>query len=141
MALSYMDAIEQGYTTVQAHCASNPFDYEQIEWAGGDAIPSKDDLDAWIVAEDFRLAHAVTKYQFRQLFTMNERVAIDNYAMNPNIPANYKAIMLTLLKDLELSQVVELNNPAVIQGVHLLEQLGLIAAGRAAVVLSNTPPA
>jgi hypothetical protein len=140
MALSYLDAVTQGFPAVQAHCESSPFVYDNIIWSGGDALPSQDDLDAWIAAENIVLSNSVTKYQFRQLFTVNERIAIDNAGANTAIPANYRAMLVTIMKDLELSQTVILNNPAVSQGVHFLETLGLIGAGRAARILSNQPP-
>ena len=140
MAVSYMDAVTQGFSAVQVHCDSNPFVYDNLIWAGGDALPSQDDLDSWITAENITLTNSVTKYQFRQLFTIAERIAIDNAGTNTNIPANYRAMLVTVNKDLELSQTVQLNNPHVAQGVGLLEQLGLIAHGRAVQVLSNTPP-
>lgn len=74
------------------------------------------------------------------MFTLAERVAVDNAQSNPNIPANYKAILLTVVKDLEVSGSVELYNPDVISGVHMLEQIGLIGPGRAEMILANTPP-
>lgn len=83
---------------------------------------------------------ALTRYEFRKLFTFNERVAIDSSPTNTSIPANYRAMILTLLKDLELSGEVQLWNPDVQQGIGLLEQIGLIGPGRAAQILSNTPP-
>jgi hypothetical protein len=49
-------------------------------------------------------------------------------------------MLITMNKDMELSQSVFLTNPDVAAGVGFLETLGLIAPGRAAEVLSNTPP-
>jgi hypothetical protein len=119
----------------------DPFIYSNIDWTGGDAIPSQDDLDTWIAANPgYDPAKTLTKYQFRQLFTLNEKVATDNFKDNAAIPANYKAILTTVMKDLELSEVVHLDNPQVATGVGLLEQLGLIATGRAAQIMSNTAP-
>jgi hypothetical protein len=141
MAISYFDAVNDGFPTVQSHCEGNPFDYNNLIWAGGDAIPSQDDLDAWIKAQSALLANSVTKYQFRKLFTMTERVGIDNVQANTAIPANYRAILLTMSKDMDLSAEIQLNNPDVSAGVGLLEQLGLIGPGRAAQILSNTPHA
>jgi hypothetical protein len=140
MALSYLDAITQGFPLVMAHAEGNPYIYDNIIWSGGDALPSQDDLNTWIAAEHIILSNSVTKYQFRQLFTTAERVAIDNAGTNTAIPANYRAMLVTIMKDLELSQTVILTNPAVAQGVGFLETMGLIATGRAAQILSNTPP-
>ncbi len=139
MATSYLDAIRDGFPTVMAVANGDPFIYDNLDWTGGDALPSQDDLDTWI-SENAGFATGLTKYQFRQLFTLDEKVAVDNFRDNPGIPANYKAILVTLLKDLELSETVFLDNPQVAQGVNLLEQLGLLGAGRGAQILANTPP-
>ena len=141
MALSYLDAIRQGFPTVMAVANGDPYIYDSLDWTGGDALPSQDDLDTWISENSGGdPALSLTKYQFRQLFTLEEKVIIDNFKDNQAIPDNYKAILVTILKDLELSEAVLLDNPQVKQGVELLEQLGLIAAGRAAQVLSKTAP-
>lgn len=141
MSVSYLDAVRQGFPTVMAISNGDPFIYDNLEWTGGDAIPSQDDLDAWIKSTPgHNPTMQLTKYQFRQLFTLAERVAIDNISLNETIPANYKAIIVTVLKDLELSEIVNLDLPAVISGVGLIEQLGLITAGRAKQILANEPP-
>ena len=144
MSTSYLDAVRTGFPTVMAISNGDPYVYDNLEWTGGDAIPSQDDLDAWIKSETTtpgqNTSMQLTKYQFRQLFTLAERVAIDNSALNTSIPAAYKAILVTVLKDLELSEIVNLDLPAVISGVGLLQQLGLLTAERAAQVLANEPP-
>ena len=81
----------------------------------------------------------LTKYEFRKLFTLTERIGIDNVQANTTIAAGTKAAINTMNIDLNLSGLVFLNNPDVIAGVNLLEQVGLIAVGRAAAILSNTP--
>jgi hypothetical protein len=121
---------------VMATCNGDPYIYDNLEWTGGDAIPSQDDLDVWISSN---FTKTLTKYQFRQLFTLTERVTCDNFALNSAIPANYKAILVTMFKDLEVSAEVHLDNPQTQQGVQMLEQLGLIGHGRAAQILANTP--
>jgi hypothetical protein len=136
MAKSYLDAVREGFPTVMATCNGDPFVYDNLEWTGGDALPSQDDLDVWISGN---LTKTLTKYQFRQLFTLNERVICDNFALSPAIPANYKAILVTMFKDLEVSAEVHLDNPQTQQGVHLLEQLTLIGVGRANQILANQP--
>lgn len=141
MAISYLDAVNQGFPTVMAVANGNPMIYENIDWTGGDAMPSQEDLDAWIAANPGWDANkTLSKYQFRQLFTLDEKVAVDNFQQNAAIPQNYKNILVSIFKDLELSEVVHLDNPQVAQGVGLLEQLGLIAPGRSVQILSNTKP-
>ena len=138
MALSYLDAIRTGFSSVMATANGDPYVYDNIEWTGGDAIPSQDDLDTYIKSKSVPDGMVLTKYQFRQLFTLAERVTCDNFA-SAAIPANYKAILVTMFKDLELSGDVQLTNPQTAQGVRLLGQLGLITPERAEDILANRP--
>jgi hypothetical protein len=141
MSLTYMDAIGIGYPGVQCHAVGDGSIYSNIVWDAGSPLPTQNELDNWIMANpNIGINNTITKYEFRKLFTLNERVAVDNVQSNTNIPANYKAILLTMAKDMELSASVDLSNPDVISGVQLLEQLGLIGAGRSARILSNLPP-
>ncbi len=76
----------------------------------------------------------VTKLAFRRRFTLAERVAMDAAPTNPAIAPEFQSILRTMAKDLELAQEIDLDDPDVIAGLDLLEQLGIIAAGRAAEV-------
>lgn len=142
MALTYMQAISIGFPAVQCHAAGDGSVYSELVWDAGAAIPSQETLDSWIAANPEMTEDNITltKYQFRKLFTLTERVAVDNAPNNTAIPANYRAMLLTMAKDMELSAEVQLGNPDTAAGVHFLEQLGLIGAGRAAQIISNTPP-
>lgn len=116
--------------------------YSDIVWSEYETPPSQAVLDQAV--EDYinTQTNTITKFQFRKLFTFNERVGLDNFSTNPNIPANYKAILTTMFKDLDSSGAVVMTLPDVIQGVNMLEQLGLIGPGRAAQVLARqNPPA
>jgi hypothetical protein len=136
-----MDAIGIGYPAVQCHAIGDGSIYANIVWDAGSPLPVQDELDNWITANPNTTKNmAITKYEFRKLFTLNERVAVDNVQSNTNIPANYRAILLTMAKDMELSAVVDLTNPDVMSGTQLLEQLGLLAVGRSATILANLPP-
>lgn len=140
---TYMQAIAIGFPGVQCYAPGDGSVYEDIVWESGLPMPSKATLDSWIASNPTALAQGVilTKYEFRKLFTLNERVAIDNVQSNTLVPAQYRAILLTMAKDMELSAEVQLGNADTQAGVELLEQLGLIATGRAAQILSNTPNA
>jgi hypothetical protein len=142
MAYTYAQALGIGFPTVQFHSPGSGAIYEDLVWDGGAELPSKITLDTWISANpQGEEGIIVTRYEFRQLFTFSERVAIDNIASNVSIPANYKAMIITMLKDLEVSSVVQLTtNPDVTAGVNLLESLGLIGSGRASSILSNIKP-
>lgn len=141
MAYTYIEAISAGFPLVFCHSTGDGSVYEDIVWDGGAALPSKAELDSWIAANpDPANQMVLTKYQFRKLFTFMERVTFDSIQNNTNISAQYRAMVITLMKDLELSGVVELYNPDVIAGIQFLEQIGLLASGRAAQILANTPP-
>lgn len=141
MPHSYLSAISIGFPLVQCHSTDDGSVYENLVWDSGEPIPPKSALDAWIAANPNALPERVlTKYQFRKLFTFTERVNIDNFAMNPNISAQNKAVLSTILKDLEVSGEVQLDLPDVSDGIQFLEQVGLLATGRAAQIFANTPP-
>lgn len=141
--MTYLEAISIGFPLVQCHAPGNGSVYEDIIWDGGAALPSKETLDAWIAANPSTTENGIvlTKYQFRKLFTLNERVAIDNAPNNTAIPAQYRAMIVTMTNDLNLSGEVYLTtNPDVAAGLNMLEQLGLIGPGRAAQILANQAP-
>ena len=140
MTYTYIQAIGIGFPGVECHAPGVGAVYEDIIWDGGSPMPSKDALDTWIAANQQTASVPLTKYEFRKLFTFNERVAIDNAPTNTTISAQYRAAIVTMLKDLEVSGSVFLTNPDVISGLNSLEELGLLGPGRAVQILANTPP-
>lgn len=116
--------------------------YSDIVWNEFQTPPTQAEVDLAVADYIAAQQSTITKFQFRKLFTFNERVGLDNFSSNPSIPAQYKAALVTMFKDLDSSGAVVMNSADVIQGVTMLEQLGLIAAGRAAQVLARqNPPA
>ena len=84
----------------------------------------------------------LNKYEFRQLFTSAEQDAIDEfneggYLTNPSLTAEQKAAIKRELINYSVTQFIRLDNPGVIAMVNTFESLGLIAAGRAAVILNG----
>jgi len=140
--VTYVQALSAGFPGVYFSAMGDGSIYEDITWIeGGAPMPSKQALDDWILANPTgEIKIEITKYEFRKLFTLNERIAIDSAPQNELIPANYRAMLVTINKDMELSSSVILTNPDVAAGVNFLESLGLIASGRADEILSNTPP-
>ena len=49
LSYSYMDAIGRGYPNIGAHCEGDGTVYEHIFLDEGTALPSKAELDAWIL--------------------------------------------------------------------------------------------
>lgn len=140
--MSYFKAILQGFPNVYVSVSGDETLYENITWEGGDPLPIKSVLDQWIIDHPNyeTLPTPLTKLEFRKLFTLSERVIIDNAQTNPSISSENKAILFTMQKDMELATEIDLTNSDTIAGVNFLESLGLIATGRAEQVLSNTPP-
>ena len=141
MTITYRDIIKLKYPDKQP-IAYLDDSYAGIIWNELDPTPNptQAELDNWINNLTIDQNNTLTKYQFRKLFSFAERLAIDNIQSNTTISDQNKNVLLTIMKDLELSGEVLLNNPDVINGVGFLEQVGLIASGRAAQILSNTPP-
>jgi hypothetical protein len=83
----------------------------------------------------------ISKRDYRNLFTMAERIGIDGFQSNVTLTAAHKAQLATIYEDFAAARHIDLTHPAVISAANLFEQLGLIAAGRAAQILANKPPA
>jgi len=140
MTITYIEAVNKGFPLVQCHALGDGSTYESLVWDAGEAIPCQTALDEWIASNQNLTSRSVTKYEFRKLFTLNERIACDSAPTNQAIPAQIRVVILTIMKDLEVSGEVVLDNPDVISGVQFLEQNGIIGSGRAARILSNLPP-
>ena len=82
----------------------------------------------------------ITKFQFRKLFTLEERMVIDNAQYNPAFTGSVKAAIATMQKDMEVSATVDLYLPDTIAGVNYLVSVGVLNAVRAERILSNLPP-
>jgi len=82
----------------------------------------------------------LTKFQFRKLFTLAERTTIDNIQYNSNFSGSVKAVVNTIMHDLDVSGEVDLHLVDVVQGVTFLKQIGILTAARATRILNNLPP-
>lgn len=90
------------------------------------ALVTNQHLDALVAA--YTIAQ-LTKYEFLSRFTQAERVAIRAAAAS-------NGTLYDFMQMLEVSGIVKLANADTIAGVNFLETAGLIAAGRAAVILA-----
>jgi hypothetical protein len=82
----------------------------------------------------------LTKFQFRKLFTLAERMAIDNIQYSGSTPASVKAAVNTMQLDLQVSGEVDLHLKDTNDGVRFLASVGLITVPRAIRILQNLPP-
>lgn len=85
----------------------------------------------------------ITKLAFRQRFTLQEKAALEIAALDvPTAPMEQRALAATLRAnqaDVQAATYIDLMRSDTRAGVMELEQYGLIAAGRALVIL-DTPP-
>ncbi|WP_428142977.1 hypothetical protein [Delftia acidovorans] len=85
----------------------------------------------------------ITPLAFRRRFTGAERAAIEWAAVDRADAASSErqqaAQLRSTLKDQELASFIDLDDPDVAAGVQLLEDVGLIADGRA-LQITDTPP-
>jgi hypothetical protein len=83
----------------------------------------------------------MTKRAFRLRFTYAERLQCDafnaTFESNPALSDELKAAIRTGLADYAVAEEIDLNDPSVGQMLSMYEQLGLIEAGRAAVIGAN----
>jgi ribonucleotide reductase beta subunit family protein with ferritin-like domain len=82
----------------------------------------------------------VTKYQFRQLFTLQERISIDNAQYNITLSGSQKAAVVTILKDLTVADEIQLSNPEVAASLLFMSVIGLVTEARVDRILINAPP-
>lgn len=79
-----------------------------------------------------------TKLEFRNLFTLQERVAIDNFELNPSISDVNKMTLRTLFKDQEAAMFIDVGRTDTQQGIQFLNTAGLISTERANQILNAT---
>lgn len=87
----------------------------------------------------------ITRLAFRNRFTMAEKAAMEIASLdNPAAPMAQRqqsAVLRAYMADVAASTFVDLQRPDTRAGVQQLETLGLLAAGRAAVILDTAPAA
>ena len=85
----------------------------------------------------------ITKLAFRSRFTQSEKVAIEIAALDvPTAPMQQRGLAATLRanqSDVAVATFIDLQRADTRAGVQALETYGLIAAGRATVILDTVP--
>lgn len=143
MPHTYIEAISNGFPTVQCHAIGDGTVYEDIVWDAGPAIPSKEALDAWIAANPCAtLDHKITVLAFRNRFTQTEKVTLDLASIdNPSASAQqrqFSALLRVMQQDLNVATFVDLSRTDTVNAVNALETYNIIGPGRAAQILSLT---
>lgn len=107
-------------------------DTTMIGWYSGD-LPLDDYTPPPVVDPVF-----VSKYTFRTRFTFDERLGIDSFDSNVTLTDEQKQNILTITKDFDSAQEIDLALQETIDGVNYLETAGLLTVGRAAEILDTT---
>lgn len=83
----------------------------------------------------------VTKLAFRNRFTLTEKATIEIAALDDPTAAmpqrQQAAVLRATVKDQEAATFVDLDRPDTRAGVEMLEAAGILAAGRAAIILDT----
>lgn len=129
-----------GRTYPVAYTAPAGMDIYAVLAERAERLGAEIDARAAVVAEASQFEIPLTKLQFRQRFTPAERIMIDafnaSFESSELLTAEQKATLRTLLEDFRAAEDIRLSDNGTILGVQMYEQMGLIAAGRAAEVLA-----
>ena len=80
----------------------------------------------------------LSKFAFRQLFSLDELLACDNYE-RASLSDEQKAAMRTMTLNFQVADSVNLDHPVTVAGVQALEEFGLLKTGRAGEILGAVP--
>lgn len=141
--MTYVEAIGLGFPGVQVQSLGDGSVYENIQWVGGNPLPSKQTLDEWIAANANTNRTKLTVLAFRNRFTPTEKIMIEMASLdNPAATMQERQLAAKLrvyMADIHAAMFVDVSHPDVRAGVIELEQYGIIGPGRALQIL-DTPP-
>ena len=113
---------------VYRYQSDTPVEWNGMEFATHDHVPapapSEEGGSAWFAGR------TMTKLEYLRRFTVEERVAI-------RAAAEQNAVLADYLQLMELAQDINTGDADTIAAVTMLEQAGLIAAGRAQEILNG----
>lgn len=119
-------------TEVSRYAASQPTEFDGFAFADFDHVEFEPDAPPAPPAESFK----ITRLAFLNRFTDAEAIAIDLASQGATVPA---ASMRRYMQKVNAATYIDLGRADTRAGVQALEAAGLLAAGRATVIL-NTPP-
>lgn len=139
--MTYIEAIGIGFPGVYCHTVGNENLYENIIYDSGLPIPDKVTLDQWIWSNlVYPSDWKITVLAFRNRFTKIEKITMDLASIDdPTKPMNQRQLAASIrvdLRDTDNASYIDLTRPETITGVNALETYGLIAIGRANVILT-----
>lgn len=120
-----------------------------IEWSGMDfsthdhTAVVEVNPDGSIEGSSTQVEAKITKLAFRNRFTQAEKVAIEIAALDdpakPMAQRAQSAALRASQADIQAATFIDLNREDTRTGVQMLESAGLLAAGRAEVILDTVP--
>jgi hypothetical protein len=132
---------DDGATQYISYLASAELDLQLVANLRAENINKQLELKALAEAEAMNFEIPLFKAEFRDRFTTQEQIYIDNfnasYQSNPNLSTEQKAGILSALAYYADAGRVYLSHPKTISFVNMYEQLGILAEGRAAEVLNG----
>lgn len=105
------------------------------EWVLEEVVVSEGSPDAVpLVLPVYGGRRTLTRLEFLRLMTAQERITIRQFSLGTT---EYALAVADYLMMLELAEQIVLDDPDMQQGIPMLEQLGLLASGRAAEILNG----
>ena len=139
--MDYITAIGLGFSGVEVSCFGDPSIYENIQWQGGEPLPSKETIDQWIESNrNISTDVKITVLAFRNRFTQAEKISIDLGSIDDPTASieqrQLSAAIRVMNADLAVATYIDLSRADIQNGVNQLEAYGMIGTGRADQILT-----
>ena len=139
--MDYITAIGLGFSGVEVSCFGDPSIYENIQWQGGEPLPSKETIDQWIESNrNISTDVKITVLAFRNRFTQAEKISIDLGSIDDPTASieqrQLSAAIRVMNADLAVATYIDLSRADIQNGVNQLEAYGMIGSGRADQILT-----
>ena len=139
--MDYITAIGLGFSGVEVSCFGDPSIYENIQWQGGEPLPSKETIDQWIESNrNISTDVKITVLAFRNRFTQAEKISIDLGSIDDPTASieqrQLSAAIRVMNADLTVATYIDLSRADIQNGVNQLEAYGMIGSGRADQILT-----
>jgi hypothetical protein len=126
------------------HEYNNDVEIDYSAWQAPDFVTTEV-ADPVEVVPEYSGSWHITKLAFRNRFTQAEKVSIEIAGLDNPAAAMQQRAMAAALRanqaDVAVATFIDLKRADTRAGVQTLEAAGLLAAGRAAVILDTTPTA
>jgi len=94
----------------------------------------------WSQMQNTPSSKIISQFEFRNLFTFEEKVKVDNFSTDSSVSESSKKILNSILKSLDSASFVDLELDQVIDGLNFLMTVGYLTAARVAQILAKEKP-